>query len=387
MNGRTTGTSGVTASPRLTQQSAFWLFIMLLAGSVLMVGLEQMAYLGLYPGAWMLSVVLLAATAIPAGLIIYRFDQFEPEPASMIAIAVIWGGVVALTFASLTNSAMLSFLQHVMPALTVDSWGAAIVAPVNEELYKGAGLVLMFLIARAEFDALMDGLIYGAMIGLGFQVVENIQYFMLAASESAGGEAGAVVGMYFLRVVLSGLYSHVLFSGLMGFGFAYFVTRKPQESLARRLGVFALFAAAAWAAHFVWNSPWLESLMGGDAGSLALGIIIKGLPFLIFLAILAIFARRREGEAFARLIEGEVGTDVVTKEEFDVLRSARRRRRTLRQIKGTSGPAAGAVLKRLMREQMNLALFHGKVASVDHPALEAQRDVVRGLRAQLDSMR
>jgi len=261
------------------------------------------------------------------------------------------------------------------------------VAPVNEELYKGAGLVLMFLIARSEFDGLMDGLIYGAMIGLGFQVVENIQYFMLAASESTGGEIGAVVGMYFLRVILSGLYSHVLFSGLMGFGFAYFVTRKGQEPLTRRLGVFALFAVAAWAAHFVWNSPWLESLMGGDAGPLALGIIIKGLPFLIFLAILAVFARRREGKAFARLMAGEVGTDTVTKEEFEVLRSGRRRRRMVRQVSRTRGPVAGAILKRLMREQMNLALFHGKVASLDHPALESQRNVVRGLRSQLDSMR
>ena len=32
---------------------------------------------------------------------------------------------------------------------------------------------------------------------------------------------GAVVGTYFVRVVLAGLYSHTLFSGLMGFGFAY----------------------------------------------------------------------------------------------------------------------------------------------------------------------
>ena len=71
MNGSASDTSlGVTASPRLTHQFAFWLFIMLLAGSMMVVGLEQMAYLGLYPGAWLLSVVLLAATAVPAGLII-----------------------------------------------------------------------------------------------------------------------------------------------------------------------------------------------------------------------------------------------------------------------------------------------------------------------------
>ena len=64
----------------------------------------------------------------------------------------------------------------------------------------------------------MDGLVYGAMIGLGFQVIENVQYFMLAASQS-DGQAGAVVGMFFLRVVLSGLYSHMLFTRRHGLRF------------------------------------------------------------------------------------------------------------------------------------------------------------------------
>jgi hypothetical protein len=39
----------------------------------------------------------------------------------------------------------------------------------------------------------------------------------------------------------------------------------------------------------------------------------------------------------------------------------------------------------LMRAQMNLALFHGKVDSANHPALEAQRGVVRQLKARLAS--
>jgi len=139
----------------LGRQPAYWLFLALMAGGVLIVGVEQMAYVSTYPGAWLLSILLLAITAIPAGVIIYRFDIFEPEPASLIAVAVMWGGVVALSFSAITNSSMLSFLQHVLPAETVESWGAAIVAPVNEEFYKGAGLVLLFLMARSEIDGLM----------------------------------------------------------------------------------------------------------------------------------------------------------------------------------------------------------------------------------------
>ena len=40
-----------------------------------------------------------------------------------------------------------------------------------------------------------------------------------------------------------------------------------------------------------------------------------------------------------------------------------------------------------MRAQMNLALFHGKVESADHPSLEAQRDIVRRLKERLAGLR
>ena len=376
------GLPAVIGPPRLTRQPAFWLFLMLLVGSFSFVAIEQLAYLSAAPGAWLLSIILLAATAIPAGVIIYRLDQFEPEPTSLIAIALLWGGIVAVTFGGITNSAFLSFLQHVLPGRTVDAWGASIVAPIDEELYKGAGLVIIYLMARQELDGVMDGLVYGAMIGLGFQVIEDIQYFMTAAGQSGGGQGGAVISAFFLRVVISGLYSHMLFTGLMGFGFAYFVTQRGR-SLGRRLRVFAFFAALAWAAHFVWNSPWLDSLMGGSSGAFILALVIKGVPFLILLVLMTIFARRRERRAFETLMAAELGSDVVTQEELHILESGHRRRHTLRLVKKTKGPAARAVLRKLMREQMNLALFHERADSAEHPAIEAQRDFIRQLKHRL----
>ena len=345
-----------------------------------------MSYFLSYPGAWFLSILLLAAVAIPVGVIIYRMDQFEPEPASLIVIALLWGGVVALAFAAIANSAFLDFLQHVLPEKQVNAWGAALVAPIDEEFYKGCGLVMIFLIARNEIDSLMDGMVYGAMIGLGFQVMENIQYFVHAAAQSGGAGLGGVVGTFFVRVLIAGLYSHMLFTGLAGFGFAYFITRKGARPWATRAGVFALFILAAWAAHFVWNSPWLDSLAQGGAGAFILSLVVKGLPFLALLAIMGALARRRESQAFERLMAEEVGGDVVTAEEFQVLRSARRRRRMVRSFKRRRGPAAGRLLKRVMREQMNLALFHTKVEQPGHPAVEAQREKIRQMKTQLAHM-
>ncbi len=132
------GVSGVLTPVRLLRQPAFWVFLMLLSGSIMVVGLEQLAYLSAYPAAWLLSILLLAATAIPAGLIIYRLDQFEPEPASLVTIALLWGGVIALTFAAVTNSSLLSFVQNVVPARHADSWGAAIVAPSTRSSTKAS---------------------------------------------------------------------------------------------------------------------------------------------------------------------------------------------------------------------------------------------------------
>jgi RsiW-degrading membrane proteinase PrsW (M82 family) len=369
---------------RLGDQAAFRLFWILVAGCALSVGLEQVQYFGSYPVAWLLSILLLAATAIPAGVIIYRLDEFEPEPVSLIVIALLWGGVVAVTFSGIVNLQLFGFLQHVVPARTAESWAAALTAPVNEELYKGLGLVVIYLMARREIDNVMDGLVYGAMIGLGFQVVENVQYFMGSAAEQ-GGAAGAVVGMFFLRVVVSGLYSHMLFTGFVGFGFAYFVTQKGR-SLSRRLGVLAGCAVLAWAAHFVWNSPWLTSLMARGTGAFVGALVIKGLPFLTLIVILGVFARRREKNVFSRLMHSEVGSDAVSKSEFYVLQSGRRRRQALRHMGRNRGAQARAVFKRLMREQINLALLHTRVPAGDHPALLAQRKAIRMLKSQLASI-
>ena len=278
---------------------------------------------------------------------------------------MIWGGVVALTFSGIANSCVLSFLQHVVPAATVDSWGAALVAPVNEELYKGAGLVLIYLMARREFDGVMDGLVYGAMIGLGFQVMENVQYFMFAAAESGGGQLGSVVSMFFLRVVLSRpLQPHAVHRAL-GFGFAYFVTQRDRAAGrdgwqwpcsvrgAGLGGAFRLELTLARVAHGA-----------GHAGLRAWRWSSKGCPSCILLVLLGVFARRRERQVFARLMRSEVGSDVCQRGEFHVLQSGRRRRAgPAAREEGEGAAGARSCSSRLMREQMNLALFHAKVPS------------------------
>ncbi len=45
---------------------------------------------------------------------------------------------------------------------------APLAGPIVEETTKGAGVLLLFLLRRSEFDDVRDGFIYGALVGIGF---------------------------------------------------------------------------------------------------------------------------------------------------------------------------------------------------------------------------
>ena len=107
-------------------------------------------------------------------------------------------------------------------------WTAALTAPFVEEILKGCGVVLIYLIARDEVDDVMDGFVYGAICGLGFAIVEDVFYFMAVF----GGQPAGVLQGFWLRVVASGLYGHVLYTGLVGMAVGVVVSRRATEPLA-----------------------------------------------------------------------------------------------------------------------------------------------------------
>ena len=87
---------------------------------------------------------------------------------------------------------------------------------------------------------MMDGFVYGAVCGLGFAVVEDVFYFMGVF----GGQPDGVLQGFFVRVVASGLYSHVLYTGLVGMGIGYVVSRRATRPLGRRCGSLAGLSCA-----------------------------------------------------------------------------------------------------------------------------------------------
>jgi len=137
----------------------------------------------------------------------------------------------------------------------------------------------------------------------------------------------------------------------------------------------------AMAAHFVWNSPWLW-----EDQPLFVATTFKGLPFFIGLVILVYLARRRENDALAEVLAGEIGQPGLLPAEMDALHDMRSRRVAAKRVRKAAGPEAQRLFKQLQREQIKLALVGTAVDSTDDAGLLHQRAVCQALRLRLWQM-
>jgi protease PrsW len=363
------------------RQPAFWFFMVFLLLGGLLTLLEQGTFLVLAPVGWVLSWSLLALYAAPVFLLVYFLDLYEREPPSLVFGAFLWGAVVATAMAGIGNAGWgLVVLDASGPGFA-SRWAPALTAPFVEETLKGAGVVMIYLIARREVDDVMDGLVYGTIVGLGFAVVEDVFYFVARF----GGQPGAVILGFFVRVIASGLYGHILWTGLTGAGVGYFVSRYHEASRAKRLLVAGGLFLAGVFGHFLWNSPLLDLFPRdlSSAGALPQVVgaaAVKGLPLLVVVGLMVVLARRREHRWLRWALSTEVGREGILEEEMAALASPRRRRQARREMAARAGPRAASMLSRLQKEQINLAMVATRVAREDHPDLLNQRRYCRALR-------
>ncbi len=380
---RSTLYDGSLFQPR---RPAFWAYVVILALTGFVLVAEQSVFRRIQPGGWLLSWLLLAIYALPVFLLVYALDLYEREPPSLVIGALLWGGIAATTLAGYANDGWGLVVARVGGPEFAARWTAALTAPFVEETLKGLGVVLIYLIAPDEIDDMMDGFVYGAVCGLGFAVVEDVFYFMGVF----GGSPSGVLKGFFVRVVASGLYSHVLYTGLVGMGIGYFVSRRERRPLGQRIAVVVGLSTVAVLGHFLWNSPLLDLFpdrpwSGVDLLLIPVATAVKGLPLLLFVALAVVLARRRERRWLRRALDLEVGSEGISAEELAILEEPRRRRATVRQMRLRAGKGAGALLRRLQREQVNLAMVRSKVED-DDPALTEQRAYCASLRDALSAI-
>src|SRR5690606_32361043 len=111
--------------------------------------------------------------------IVYWADQYEKEPFWLLSAAFLWGAVPSIIFAYIFNTTLSLPIYLILgESYAADAATATLIAPIVEESFKGIILLGIFVLWRHEIDSPLDGIIYGAMVGLGFGMVENVYYFI-----------------------------------------------------------------------------------------------------------------------------------------------------------------------------------------------------------------
>jgi RsiW-degrading membrane proteinase PrsW (M82 family) len=122
-----------------------------------------------------------------------------------LLMAFLWGAVVAALVSYLLESLIATFVVDLFVL-------AVVIAPVIEEGIKPVGLWF----TRKKIDELEDGLIYGAVIGLGFAATENLVYGVRFWDQGFL----VLLSLFYIRTVGSSLL-HATATGLTGYGFAH----------------------------------------------------------------------------------------------------------------------------------------------------------------------
>lgn len=269
---------------------------------------------------------LALAPALIYVLAIWWLDRYEKEPVSLAVLAFVWGATPAIVLALIFEVILgLPFSD----AGSVGQFGeAAVIAPMVEEGAKGIFLFILFLAYRHEFDDVLDGILYGALIGLGFSVVENVVYgFRFAYPD--GYDPGmqpaldAVIAGWFLRSGIFG-FNHAFFTSITGATLGW-VRSNPQ--LRTRWGVPLLGLAGAMFFHGLHNAlVSLGELAGENAACVGcLVSLLADWGGLVVILGVALVSGTRERRWLEQHLWEEMLVGRFTQDEYAMLISARRR--------------------------------------------------------------
>ncbi|WP_396657010.1 PrsW family intramembrane metalloprotease [Microbacterium oxydans] len=279
------------------------------------------------------SVVGLVLALIPLTIVflgVRLIDRWEPEPKRLVAFAIAWGAVAAVGLTLLVDTALTLLL-----GIRSEEFGAVVQAPVVEELWKGLGVFLIFLLARRAFDGPVDGIVYGALVGAGFAFTENIQYFGVSLIEG-GGEQLTVT--FVVRGLLSP-FAHAMFTAITGFAIGMVARRHGSARAAAGAGALGLVGAILL--HALWNGSATFADFFGLYFTLQVPLFIG--------FILGIVALRREEARLTRArLEDYAAAGWFTPEEVTMLATPGGRKVGLAwasQLRGDRRPLMRAFIK------------------------------------------
>ncbi|MEM7800593.1 MAG: PrsW family intramembrane metalloprotease, partial [Chloroflexota bacterium] len=175
------------------------------------------------------------------------------------------------------------------------------------ESAKGFALLLILFFWRHQIDSVLDGIIYGAMVGMGFAMVENIFYFVQFFEE--------ISTLFVLRAIIFGL-NHSLFSSLTGLGIA--IARLSTNQGARIVAPILGWSGAVFL-HFVHNG--LSSFGGAISDLVCIPLFLNAWGGVIVLVLIIIWALVQERQWLKKYLAEEVARGTITTRQYEIAAS------------------------------------------------------------------
>lgn len=336
------------------RNACFWVYVGLVVTGLWYVVTSVHATRGAFDDAYATALVTSGLFCAAFLWFLHHSDRWERTPPSLALAAFIGGGVAAPFGIAITgNGAIMSIYTKVFGQAWAADWQAGLTAPFVEETSKGAIVLLLMGLAPVVIRTVSDGLIVGAYVGLGFQILEDVFYAQNAAFEHFGADqTDAVLHIFLLRAV-TGIPSHALYTALFGAGLVYLLGTRAQP---RRVGRGLALVLTAMVLHGVWDSA--TALAGGTALVL---LVLLGVTVFSLLALRhAIRWAGRDERVFLRAIMApEVEAGTLTADELEAL-TARKPKRHQRYV---------------LRAARDLAddLARGDEAAIEHSRAEVAR--------------
>ncbi len=349
------------------QNLAFWVYCLLVAAGAVVVSGQLSVAAAAYSGALISGVIAFGCLAVAYLWFIHYEDRYTTVPLKLAVAGFVWGAVGAFgAFALLGNDAVMSLYAKTFGASFAFDWGAALTAPIDEELAKGAGILLLLTLAPRLIRSPFDGLVVGALVGLGFQISEDISYAFIGAA-NAFGDVGAAWTTIIARTLAS-IPSHWMFSAIFGAGLVWFVGR-PQVPARKGLGAGLMLTAMLM--HGVWDA---SSAIGGGGFAwivpTTVAFVLIGVFVWIYKTTVPV-----EREWMRELMAPEVQLGVVTPAELDVLAGSRS---TLKRYLHTQ-PSRRRT-EHLLEAERELAHQIARDGGVETAAVQRAREAVAGAR-------
>jgi RsiW-degrading membrane proteinase PrsW (M82 family) len=273
------------------------------------------------PGTFWTAFVWAVVPALILLGAIWWVDRYEKEPLRLIGIALLFGAVLAPVIAYAIEKGLdisTSFTaQTIVPETQL-----GVGLPLVEEIIRGAAVLVVFLLVRFEIDDLLDGIVYGGIVGVGFGAAAN--FVSIWSTPSLGGDN--TPSLY--SSMITGL-NHVFYGAVIGLALA--AVRKGNLQMLGGAAVVGI--AAAFLFHVLHDYlPWWASSSGGTVESNFGTRLLTQIPNYLgvfVLGLIALWTIGREKVIIAQELREEVKNGVVTPDDFANVTNSFRRTQTL----------------------------------------------------------